>query len=111
MWRRILRTRLAKVVIVIVVLTVAWRGYLMLRAPSVVSAELSAEVDQGEPVEVAVHMGFPPERFHTLFLQDYGNVVSVTGDMVVLRDVRPESVGMLAQVYWIDLVETREEAS
>ncbi len=110
MLRRFLRTRFAKTLIVVAAAVVAWQIFLSIRATGVVSEQLQAAASRGEPVELVVQLGFPPERFHTLFLQDYGHVRGVSTDGVVLRDVRPESVGMLARVYWVDRLTTPEES-
>lgn len=98
---RLSRSRLVRTVVVILVLVLAWQIYLSIMAPAKISPELAAEAEQGEPVRVTVVLNFEPERFHTLFLQDYGRVMGVSGDEVRLRDVRPESVAALARVYWI----------
>lgn len=110
MLRRFVKTRFAKTLVVIVAATIAWQIFLSVRAAGVVSEQLQAAVSQSHPVELVVQLGFEPERFHTLFLQDYGHVRGVSTDGVVLRDVRPENVGMLARVYWIDRLVTPEEA-
>lgn|SRR5699024_6646870 len=100
--KRFLRTRLFRTVAVVLVLVLAWQLYLTVQAPGKIDPALQAAVEAGEPVRVQVTLGFPPERFHTLFLQDYGRVMQVEDHSVLLRDVRPESVGMLARIYWIE---------
>lgn len=102
--RRFAKSRLAKTAAVIVVLAVAWQVYLSIAAPGKIDPKVAAEVEQGEPLRLTVELGFPPERFHTLFLQDYGRVIGVHGDTVQLRSVRPSSVDALARVYWIDRI-------
>ena len=97
-----------RTIAVILVLVIAWQVYLSVRAPGRVDPALAAEVVLGGPVRVSVILNFEPERFHTLFLQDYGRVMGVSGNEVRLRDVRPESVGALARVYWIDRLEPLE---
>lgn len=101
---RLARSRVVKTLAVILALVLAWQVYLTIRASGVVDPTLDALVAKGDPVRISVELGFAPERFHTLFLQDYGRVMGVNGDRVDLRDVRPESVGMLARVYWIDAI-------
>lgn len=101
MIRRLLRARPIQALIVIAVLALVWQSYLSIRGPGIVTPELAAEVAQAQPLTVTVTLGFPPEQFHTLFLQSYGHVVGTEADTVTLRDVRPESVGMLERVYWI----------
>lgn len=108
---RLWRSRLVKTVTVIVVLALAWQIYLSATAPGKIDPVLRAEVEQGRPLSIAVELGFPPERFHTLFLQDYGRVVKVEGNEVRLRSVRPESVDLLARVYWIDRLEPLADTS
>jgi hypothetical protein len=100
--RRFARTRLFKTMAVLTAIVLAWQLYLTVQAPGKIDPALREAVDRGEVVRVSVSLNFPPERFHTIFLQDYGRVIRIDGDAVHLRDVRPESVGMLARVYWID---------
>lgn len=106
---RLLRSRVVKTLAVILALTLAWQAFLTVQAPSRIDADVAASVEKGEPLRVSVELGFAPERFHTLFLQDYGRVMGVSGNQVHLRDVRPESVGMLARIYWIDQIRPYEE--
>ena len=109
--KRLLRTRLFKVVVAVLVLTLAWQVFLTIQAPGKVDPALQAQVEQGDqPVRIAVTLDFPPERFHTLFLQDYGRVIRVDGNSVHLRDVRPSSVRLLARVYWIDALFPLEDS-
>lgn len=109
MFGRIARSRLFRTVAVILMLVLAWQIYLSVRAPERIDPALATEVKLGEPLRVSVILKFEPERFHTLFLQDYGRVMGVSGNEVRLRNVRPESVGALARVYWIDRLETMED--
>lgn len=105
MLRRILRTRVVKTVIAILVIVLAWQIYLTVRAPAHIDPQLAGQVAEGQPLRISVRLDFPPERFHTLFLQQYGRVMGVEGNHVDLRSVRPESVDALARVYWIDWIE------
>lgn len=106
---RLARSRLVRTIAVILALVIAWQVYLSVTAPGRIDPGLAELVKEGEPVRVSVTLNFPPERFHTLFLQDYGRVMGVSESEVRLRDVRPESVGALARVYWIDHIEALEE--
>ncbi|WP_261164703.1 hypothetical protein [Microbacterium sp. Marseille-Q6965] len=99
-----LRTRLVRVLAVVAILAAAWQAFLAFRAPGVVDPAVAAEVPVESSLRVEVVMDFAPERFHTLFLQSYGRISGSGEDFVRLRDVRPESVGMLARVYWIESI-------
>lgn len=101
---RILRSRAVISLVTLAVLLGAWNVYLAVRAPGRVDADLKEQVDQGQPVRVAVELGFPAERFHTLELQQYGRVSGVDGSVIELRDVRPASVNAIARIYWVDQV-------
>jgi hypothetical protein len=111
LFRRLLRTRLFRTVAVILVLVAVWQVFLSVSAPGKIDPALEAEVQRGEPLRVEVTLNFPPERFHTLTLQDYGRVMGVEDDSVLLRDVRPSSVGLLARIYWVDRLSPVEEGS
>jgi len=104
MLKRFLRSRLFKVIVAVVVLVVAWQVYLTVRVGSVVAPEVAAEAASARSLRVDVVLGFPPEQFHTLYLQAYGRISGVEGDTVRLRDVRPESVDLLARIYWVQRV-------
>lgn len=105
---RVLRSRLARTLAVVAALILVWQIYLSISAVGKVDPLLEAEVAAGQPVRVTVVLDFAPERFHTLHLQSYGRVIGVSGNEVSLRDVRPESVGQLARVYWIDRLDPYE---
>ncbi|MGC5616066.1 hypothetical protein [Georgenia sp. Z1491] len=108
---RLLRTRPVRTILVVLALVLAWQLYLAIAAPGKIDDELAAQVDEGEPVRVGVVLDFPPERFHTLYLQDYGRILRVEGNEIQLRSVRPESVAMLARVYWVESLVPLEESS
>jgi hypothetical protein len=104
MLRRFLRSRLFKVLVAVAVIVIGWQVFLTVRAGSVVSPEVTAEAQTSGSLRVDVVLGFPPEQFHTLFLQSYGRISGVEGNTVRLRDVRPESVGLLARIYWVQQI-------
>jgi hypothetical protein len=104
MFRRFLRSRLFKVLVAVGVLVVGWQIFLTVRAGSVVSPEVAVEAQTSSSLRVDVVLGFPPEQFHTLFLQSYGRISGVEGNTVRLRDVRPESVDLLARIYWVQQI-------
>jgi hypothetical protein len=104
MLRRFLRSRLFTVLVAVAIIVAGWQVFLTVRAGSVVSPEVAAEAQSSSSLRVDVVLGFPPEQFHTLFLQSYGRISGVDGDTVRLRDVRPESIGMLARIYWIQQI-------
>lgn len=107
---RILKSRAVIALVTVAVLIGAWNVYLALRAPSRIDPVLQAQVDRGQPVEVAVDLGFPVERFHTLKLQAYGHVSGVDEDVITLRDVRPDSVSAIARIYWVSHVDAVEDS-
>ncbi|MFS0866390.1 hypothetical protein AB3M83_03525 [Microbacterium sp. 179-B 1A2 NHS] len=104
MLTRFLRSRLLKVVVVAVTIVLAWQAYLTVRAGSVIDEAVAAEAQTSPSLTVDVVLGFPPEQFHTLHLQSYGRISGVDENTLHLRDVRPESVGLLARIYWVQRV-------
>lgn len=101
MLRRFLRSRFFAVLVGVAVIAAAWQVFLTVRAASLVSPEVRAEAQTSPSLRVDVVLGFPPEQFHTLFLQSYGRISGVDGTTIHLRDVRPESVDLLARIYWV----------
>ncbi|MCR2815014.1 hypothetical protein [Microbacterium jiangjiandongii] len=104
MIRRVIRSRLFKVVVAVAAVVLAWQTYLSVRAVSVIDEAVAVETRTSPSLTLDVVLGFPPEQFHTLYLQSYGRISGVDGDTLHLRDVRPESVGMLARIYWVQQI-------
>ncbi len=46
-------------------------------------------------------LGFPPERFHVLQLQDYGRIRGTEGNVLHLRGVTQADIDEMARKYWI----------
>jgi len=104
MLRRFLRSRLCKVIVTVAVAVLVWQIFLSIRAGSVIDDAVAAELESSPSLTVDVVLGFPPEQFHTLYLQSYGRIRGVSGNTLHLRDVRPESVALLARIYWVQEV-------
>ncbi|PSL03637.1 hypothetical protein CLV30_107118 [Haloactinopolyspora alba] len=89
----------------LIVLLVAWLGwqlYLTLAAGGKIDPEIEQASEADAPVSVAVTLDFPPERFHTLELQEFGRVAGVEDNTVELREVAPDDVDSIARIYWVD---------
>jgi hypothetical protein len=54
-------------------------------------------------------LGFEPERFHVLELQEYGRVRGTDGTVLHLRSVSPAGVDEMARKYWIDEIRPAED--
>jgi hypothetical protein len=49
-----------------------------------------------------IELGFAPERFHQLRLQEAGRLVEVRGRTVYMMDVTPAALRGIAREYWVD---------
>jgi hypothetical protein len=94
---------------VLAIAVVGWQLVGILRADAAISPDLSARVEAGSTVDVAVVMPFEPESFHMKYLQSVGRIGGVTGSTVLLRDVSPDRVRSLATQYWIASLKTWPE--
>lgn len=105
---RALRSTGGRTLVVLVAAWLAWQLYLTATAGGKISAEVEDAADSGRPVGVAVTLGFAPERFHTLELQEFGRVAGVQDHTVELRDVAPGDVDDIARIYWVDSLDPLE---
>ncbi|EYT54578.1 hypothetical protein H490_0106635 [Leucobacter sp. UCD-THU] len=109
---KVVRHPTVATILIITVLLLGWNLAMAVIAPAKVSGELSSAVASGDPkLRIAVTLNFEPERFHTLYLQDYGNVMKVDGDTVMLRSVAPADVSRIARLYWVNSLDLQGSAS
>jgi len=51
-----------------------------------------------------ITLGFAPERFHQLRLQEAGRLVEVRASTVFMMDVPPAAIRELAGSYWVESI-------
>jgi NitT/TauT family transport system ATP-binding protein len=78
-------------------------------APERLSPALTATLARGTPEVVVVRLVAPAEEFHIRYLQRWGVLEGVTGDRVVLRDLKPGGIESIAQLYWVAHISLSEE--
>ncbi len=78
-------------------------------APARLSPALTATLARGIPEVVVVRLAAPAEEFHIRYLQRWGVLEGVTGDRVVLRDIRPGGIESISRLYWVDRISLLEE--
>lgn len=99
---KVLRHRTVATIVVIGVLIAGWSIAMAAIAPSKLSPELSAAMNtEDDSLRVAVELGFVPERFHTLRMQEFGNVMQVDGNTIHVRSLAADEVMTIAQLYWV----------
>lgn len=96
-----LRSRPARVVIAIAVLTLLWQGWLLYYAGSKLPPDLAAHASPNGTVDLRVTLRFPPERFHILTFQRFGRVSGTEGRALELRGVPVGRVREIAKFYWV----------
>lgn len=112
MWTTIydlLRSKVARPILVLVALIVVYQVWLTLQAAGKVADDVGNDPDPNGRFEVDVHLGFAPERFHILKLQDHGRIAGSDGDVVHLRSVSPAGVEALARWYWVEEITSGDE--
>ena len=60
---------------------------------------------EGERLNVAITLDFPPESFHVTRAQDLGQLVRVEGPTLYLMNVRRADAAAFARHYWVARVE------
>ncbi|WP_017590735.1 hypothetical protein [Nocardiopsis ganjiahuensis] len=87
---------------VVILLVLLYQGWLSVQAVGKAEPGLGDAPDERGRFDVDVVLGFPPERYHFLRLQDHGRVAGTTETTVHLRGVSPAGAEALAREYWID---------
>ncbi|MBE3000993.1 hypothetical protein IDM40_20175 [Nocardiopsis sp. HNM0947] len=106
---RAVRSATLRRIAVVVLLVLLYQAWLGLQSFGKVEPGVGEDPDQLGRFDVDVVLGFPPERYHLLKLQDHGRIAG-TGDTVVhLRGVSPAGVDALTREYWIDGIAVPEE--
>jgi len=78
-------------------------------APGRLSPALNATLARGIPDAVVVRLVSPAEEFHIRYLQRWGVMGGVTGDRVVLQEVKPGGIESIARLYWVARISLLEE--
>ncbi len=99
--RKVLGTVGGRTLAVLLLLVLIYQAWIGVTALGKVADGVGDKPDARGRVAVDVVLGFPPERFHTLELQEYGRVRGTTENVVHLRTVTPDDVDALARKYWI----------
>ena len=99
-----MKSGFGRTLVVLVVLTLAWQGWLLWQARSKVPGDLAAYVSDRGTVDLLVLLRFPPERFHVLMFQKFGRVVGTEGRTLQLRGVALGRVRQIARFYWVERI-------
>jgi len=107
--RQWLRHRTVWALFLAVALAAGVQATGVMTASSKLSAELAGGGVPGALQRIQVRLATPAEEYHIRYLQRWGTVERVTGDLVHLRDVTSEDVRRIARVYWVSNITTTEE--
>lgn len=99
--RKVLGTVGGRTLTVLVLLIVIYQAWLSVTAATKVADDVGANPDSRGRFAVDVVLGFPPERFHVLQLQDYGRIRGTEGNVLHLRAVTQADIDEMARKYWI----------
>ena len=106
---KVLGTVGGRTLAVLLLLVVVYQAWLSVAALGKVADGVGAEPDARGRFAVDVVLGFEPERFHVLELQEYGRVRGTDGTVLHLRSVSPAGVDEMARKYWIDEIRPAED--
>lgn len=99
--RKLLGTVGGRTLAVLLLLIILYQAWLTVTATSKVHDAVGSNPDERGRFAVDVVLGFPPERFHILQLQNYGRIRSTEGNVLHLRAVTEADVDAMARKYWI----------
>jgi len=99
-----MRSTFGRAAVVLVVLVLAWQGWLSWQARPKVPPDLAQHVSGRGTVDLVVTLRFPPERFHILMFQRFGRVSGTEGRTVELRGVAAARVREIARFYWVERI-------
>jgi hypothetical protein len=80
---------------------VAHRIFGIWHAGIVTSPAVQELAWRGQPVDIAVRLSSPPERFHLQYMQTLGQIMRINGRTFYLKDVAPRAVRQVASEYWV----------
>jgi hypothetical protein len=99
--RKVLSTVGGRTLAVLLLVIVVYQVWISVVAFGKVADGVGADPDPRGRFAVDVVLGFEPERFHVLELQEYGRVRGTDGNVLHLRSVSPAGVDAMARKYWI----------
>ena len=67
-----------------------------------------AGLDLSTPQDVAVRLGFEPERFHIEAFQDVGRYQGWSDERALIMSAEPQALRRIARNYWIGSIEPLE---
>jgi hypothetical protein len=111
MMSKILGTVGGRTLAILIVLLLAYQAWLGISAAGKVADGVGDDPDQRGRFAVDVVLGFPPERFHVLELQEYGRIRGTSDNVLHLHMVTQESVDAMARKYWIKEIRPGERIS
>ncbi|PWV44709.1 hypothetical protein [Nocardiopsis sp. L17-MgMaSL7] len=99
---RAVRSATLRRIALVLLLVLLYQVWLGVQAVGKAEPGIGDAPDERGRFDVDVVLGFQPERYHFLKLQDHGRVAGTTDTTVHLRGVSPAGVDALAREYWIE---------
>lgn len=110
-WGRAVRSATLRRIVVVVLAVLLYQSWLSIQAVGKVEPGVGEEPNERGRFDVDVVLGFEPERYHILKLQDHGRIAGTDDTVVHLRSVAPAGVDALAREYWIDALTVPDPAT
>ncbi|NYI76601.1 hypothetical protein [Nocardioides panzhihuensis] len=98
------RNKVLRRLLVLIAIVLAYQLWLTIQSVGKVDDGVGLRPDANGRFAVDVRLGFAPERFHILELQQHGRVSGSDGETVHLRGVSDAGVDALAHFYWIEQI-------
>jgi hypothetical protein len=89
----------------LVLFLLVWLVWTTAAAQGKLSPEVRLALAEHGQVNVAVRLGFEPERFHMTYFQDRARVVGVKGEWVYLENVDAGTIEDIARQYWVEAIQ------
>lgn len=84
-------------------LAVYWLASIYCGSQKLTAAEIAAAqtASGGDDLNLEIALGFAPEQFHFLYLQEFGRMAGAGDAFIRLRGVSVQSATRLAKHYWV----------
>ncbi|AYY14682.1 hypothetical protein EF847_20285 [Actinobacteria bacterium YIM 96077] len=109
--RRALGTVGGRALAGLLVLVVAYQVWIGITATTKVDDDVGRDRSQEGHFAIDVVLGFVPERFHMLQLQDHGRIGGRTDNVLHMHRVTDEDVDAIARKYWVEEIRAGETFS
>ncbi|WP_205857325.1 hypothetical protein [Phytoactinopolyspora endophytica] len=106
--RKLIGTVGGRTLVVLVALLIAYQVWITVSAGGKIADGVKDEPDRRGRYTIDVELGFPPERFHMLDLQEYGAIRGTDDNVLHLHQVTEDGIDAIARKYWVNEIRPGE---